>query len=105
MRPLGAVLITGGAAVWIVGVLASMSGVWVTLPPDTVRILVLSLIAVSGGSLVGAGALIARGRQNPMLAPPPGIAHGSGAEPQLSSGGAPASDLHAGAASVGDRVT
>jgi hypothetical protein len=53
----------GGAAVWIVGVASWTSGVWVTLPPDTVRILVLSLITVSGGTLLAAGALIGRSRR------------------------------------------
>ncbi len=60
MRRLGAALIAGGAVVWTTGVVAWVSGVWVTLPPDTVRVLVLSLLAVSGGSLVTAGALIGR---------------------------------------------
>jgi hypothetical protein len=65
MRRLGAALIAIGAVVWTVGVGAWISGVWVTLPPDAVRVLVLGLIAVSGGSLVTAGAMIRRGRRVP----------------------------------------
>lgn len=83
MRRFGAALIAGGAAVWIVGVVAWVSGVWVTLPPDTVRILVLSLVAVSGGSLVAAGALIGRGRRMSVVAPSPIVEDGSESAPQL----------------------
>jgi hypothetical protein len=71
MKRLGAALIVGGAVVWITGVVAWVSGVWITLPPDAVRVLVLSLVAVSGGSLVLAGALIARSRRIHMATPLP----------------------------------
>jgi hypothetical protein len=37
-----------------------MVGVWVTLPPATVRVLVLSLATLSGGVLVVAGASLGR---------------------------------------------
>jgi hypothetical protein len=63
MRRLGATLIAAGAVVWTAGAAAWISGVWVTLPPDTVRALALTLAAVAGGSLVGAGALIGRSRR------------------------------------------
>ena len=69
MRRLGATLIAAGAVVWTVGVGAWLSGVWVTLPPDAVRALVLGLAAVTGGSLVGAGALIGRSRYMRVEAP------------------------------------
>ena len=55
---------TGGVALWIAGTIAWMSGVWVTLPPDEARVLVLSLVGVSGGSLVVGGALIGRSRRS-----------------------------------------
>ena len=60
MRRLGPTLIAAGAVVWTAGVAAWVSGVWVTLPPDTVRVLVLSLAAATGTALVGAGAVIGR---------------------------------------------
>jgi hypothetical protein len=63
MRRLGPTLIALGAGVWVAGVVASVSGVWVTLTPDTARVLVLSLAVVTGGALVGAGALIGRARR------------------------------------------
>jgi hypothetical protein len=71
MRRLGAALVAGGAVVWTTGVVAWMSGVWVTLPPDAVRVLVLGLVGVSGGSLVVAGALIGRSRRRHMVTPLP----------------------------------
>jgi hypothetical protein len=60
MRKLGAVAAATGAAIWIGGAVAWMMGVWVTLPPDTVRVLVLALAAVTGGLLLASGAMIAR---------------------------------------------
>jgi hypothetical protein len=60
MKRLGLVLLATGATVWTAGAVAWMSGVWVTLPPDAVRILVLSFAGVTGGLLVGAGALVGR---------------------------------------------
>jgi hypothetical protein len=60
MKRLGLALLATGAAVWAAGAVAWISGVWVTLPPDTVRLLVLSLAGVTGGLLVGAGALVGR---------------------------------------------
>jgi hypothetical protein len=64
MRRLGPTLIAAGAVVWTAGVAAWVSGVWVTLPPDTVRVLVLGLAASTGAALVGAGAVISRARHS-----------------------------------------
>jgi hypothetical protein len=60
MRRLAIWLSTAGAIIWVVGVIAWMSGVWVTLPPDAVRPLVLTLFAVVGGLLLAVGAAVGR---------------------------------------------
>ena len=60
MRRFGIALISAGAVVWTAGAVAWISGVWVTLPPDAVRLLVLSLAGATGGLLVGTGALLGR---------------------------------------------
>jgi hypothetical protein len=60
MRRLGTFLAATGAAVWIGGVVAWMMGVWVTLPPESVRVLVLALAGATGGLLLASGAVVAR---------------------------------------------
>ncbi|HEX9483571.1 MAG TPA: hypothetical protein VF929_03285 [Gemmatimonadaceae bacterium] len=105
MRRLGAALIAGGAVVWTTDVVAWVSGVWVTLPPDTVRVLVLSLLAVSGGSLVTAGALIGRTRRAHMAAQLPGVHDASQSPQQLPEASASLSSLRARATHIDDRVT
>jgi hypothetical protein len=60
MRRLAIWISTAGVAIWVVGVAAWMMGVWVTLPPDAVRPLVLALAAVVGGVLVATGAAVGR---------------------------------------------
>ena len=60
MRRLGTVLAWAGVAVWGAGIVAWLFGVWVTLPPDTVRVIVLSLAALTGGFLLVAGATVSR---------------------------------------------
>ena len=60
MRRLGAVLMWAGVAVWALGIVAWMQSVWVTLPPDTVKVIVLALAALTGGVLVAAGAATSR---------------------------------------------
>jgi hypothetical protein len=103
MKHLGIALIAAGAVIWTAGAAAWMSGVWVTLPPDTVRILVLSLAGVTGGLLLGAGALIGRtGRK--------GILHISAlrdaphAPPQLAEPEDSPSDLRARQVAIDQRV-
>jgi hypothetical protein len=104
MNRLGIGLIAGGAAVWTAGAVAWISGVWVTLPPDTVRVLVLTLSAVSGGLLVMAGALIGRRRYTVPAAVM--AEQGSESAPQLGEGVLPEFDfLRARRASVDERVT
>ena len=60
MRRLGAILTWAGVGVWAVGIVWWLQGVWVTLPPDTVKIIVLTLAALTGGALVAAGAATSR---------------------------------------------
>jgi hypothetical protein len=60
MGRLGAVLTAAGIAVWGIGVVAWVLGVWVTMPPDTVRVLVLALAVLTGGLLLAAGAMVGR---------------------------------------------
>ena len=105
MKRLGNVLIAGGAAVWTVGVVAWISGVWITLPPDAVRVLVLSLVAVSGGSLVAAGALIGRSHRMHTAAQPPIAQDKSASAPQLIEAAVSTADLLPRAAGQDDRVS
>jgi hypothetical protein len=60
MRRLALALQLAGVAIWVVGAIAWISGVWVTMPPDVVRALVLSLAVLTGGTLVVSGAVLAR---------------------------------------------
>jgi hypothetical protein len=105
MKRLGNALIAGGAAVWTVGVVAWISGVWVTLPPDAVRVLVLSLVAVSGGSLVAAGALVGRSHRVHMVPQPPIAQDKSASTPQLTEAAVSTPDLLPRAAGQDDRVS
>ena len=60
MRRLGAVLTWVGVGIWGLGIVAWMQSAWVTLPPDKVKVLVLTLAALMGGVLVAAGAATSR---------------------------------------------
>lgn len=60
MRKLAALLGIAGIGVWTLGIVAWISGVWVTMPPDQVKVLVLTVAALSGGALVSAAAVIGR---------------------------------------------
>jgi hypothetical protein len=60
MRRLGGLLAWMGVAVWGAGILAWLFGVWTTLPPDTVRVIVLALAALTGGLMLVAGATVSR---------------------------------------------
>lgn len=81
MRRLGLGIAAAGVAVWAFGVVAWVLGVWVTMPPEVVRALVLSLAAVTGAGLLVLGAVVARtaggragGRRARAASPPPPIA-------------------------------
>ncbi len=79
MGRVGLVLTVAGAAVWVFGVLAWALGVWVTLPPDAVRALVLGLAAFAGTLLLAAGAVLGRAarrrRVPPALSASPAAPH------------------------------
>ena len=49
-----------GVAIWGLGILAWIQSVWVTLPPDKAKVIVLTLAALMGGVLVAAGAATSR---------------------------------------------
>lgn len=102
MKRLGTRLIAGGATLWIAGVVAWMSGVWVTLPPDASRVLVLSFVAVTGGVLVTAGALVGRGRREHVIAASAMVEGGPESAPQPTD--AATSHVRTRAPSVYDRV-
>ena len=56
MRRLGAVLMWAGVGIWGLGIVAWIQSIWVTMPPDTVKVIVLTLAALTGGVLLAAGA-------------------------------------------------
>lgn len=60
MRTLAALIGTAGVGVWAFGIVAWISGVWVTMPPDEVKVLVLTAAALSGAALLLTGAVIGR---------------------------------------------
>lgn len=60
MRKLAALLGIAGVGVWTLGIVAWISGVWVTMPPGQVKVLVLTVAVLSGGALVAAAAVVGR---------------------------------------------
>jgi hypothetical protein len=60
VRKLAALIGIAGVGVWTLGIVAWISGVWVTMPPDKVKVLVLTGAALSGAALLLAGAVIGR---------------------------------------------
>ena len=60
MRKLAALIGIAGVGVWTLGIVAWISGVWVTMPPDTVKVLVLTAAALSGAALLLVGAVVGR---------------------------------------------
>ena len=63
MRRLGSLLMLAGVGIWGAGIVAWIQSVWVTLPPDTVKVIVLTLAALMGGTLLAAGAAVSRAAQ------------------------------------------
>ena len=63
MRRLGSLLMLAGVGIWGAGIVAWIQSVWVTLPPDTVKVIVLTLAALMGGTLLAAGAAVSRAGQ------------------------------------------
>jgi membrane protein implicated in regulation of membrane protease activity len=60
MRRIASALICAGVLLWVLGVAAWIIGVWITLPPDTVRVMMLTLAGLAGGVLLVTGAVVAR---------------------------------------------
>ena len=60
MRKLAALIGIAGVGVWTLGIVAWISGVWVTMPPDEVKVLVLTTAVLSGAALVFTAAVIGR---------------------------------------------
>ena len=60
MKRIGTLLMFGGAAVWVLAFCAWISGVWITLPPAAAKLYLLTLMGLSGGGLILAGAAVSR---------------------------------------------
>jgi hypothetical protein len=60
MSRIATALICVGALLWILGAAAWIAGVWITLPPNAVRVLALTLSGLAGGVLLVSGAVFAR---------------------------------------------
>lgn len=60
MRRFGSVLMLAGIGIWGLGIVAWIQSIWVTMPPDTVKVIVLTLAALAGGVLLAAGAATSR---------------------------------------------
>ncbi|HKR08704.1 MAG TPA: hypothetical protein VJS39_05900 [Gemmatimonadaceae bacterium] len=60
MRKLAALIGIAGVGVWTLGIVAWVSGVWVTMPPDQVKVFVLTAAALSGAALVVTAAVVGR---------------------------------------------
>ena len=61
MKRIGTLLMLAGTAMWLIAFWAWISGVWVTLSPDAAKVYTLALLGLSGGILLGAGAIVSRG--------------------------------------------
>ena len=70
MRTTAKWMVRGGLVVWVFGTAAAISGVWVTLPPDATKWLVLGLASTSGGMLVLSGMALGRGARRTELPVP-----------------------------------
>lgn len=60
MKRIGTLLMLAGAALWLIGFCAWISGVWVSLSPAAAKVYMLALVALSGGTLLAAGAMVSR---------------------------------------------
>lgn len=61
MKRIGTLLMLGGTAIWLIAFWAWIAGVWVSLSPAAAKVYTLGLLALSGGVLLGAGAIVSRG--------------------------------------------
>lgn len=60
MKRIGTLLMLAGAAIWVLGVVAWLSGVWISLSPAAAKVYVLTLAAITGALLLAAGAFVSR---------------------------------------------
>jgi len=60
LKRIGTLLMLAGVALWLLGFLAWMSGVWITLSPAAAKLYLLTLAGLSGGVLLAAGAVVNR---------------------------------------------
>ena len=63
MKRIGTFLMLAGAALWVLGFLAWMSRVRITIAPTAAKLYLLTLMALSGGLLLTAGAVVNRARR------------------------------------------
>lgn len=60
MRRIGALLMVAGVGLWLLGVVAWISGVWISLSPAAAKVYLLALAGFTGGVLLAAGAALQR---------------------------------------------
>ena len=60
MKRIGTLLMLAGAALWVIGFVLYMSNVWITLSPAAAKVYTLALVTLTGGLLLGAGAVVSR---------------------------------------------
>lgn len=60
MKRIGTLLMLAGTALWLLAFCAWISGVWVSLSPAAAKVYTLALLGLSGGVLLGAGAVVSR---------------------------------------------
>jgi hypothetical protein len=60
VKRIGTLLMLAGTALWLIAFWAWISGVWVSLSPAAAKVYMLALLALSGGVLLGAGAVVSR---------------------------------------------
>ena len=60
MRRIGTLLMLAGIALWLLGFCAWISGVWISLSPAAAKVYMLALLTLTGGVLLGAGAVVSR---------------------------------------------
>lgn len=60
MKRIGTLLMLGGTALWLLAFCAWISGVWISLSPAAAKLYMLTLLAITGGVLLTAGAFVSR---------------------------------------------
>jgi hypothetical protein len=60
VKRIGTLLMLAGTALWLLGFCAWISGVWISLSPAAAKVYMLALLTLTGGVLLGAGAVVSR---------------------------------------------